>query len=157
MMVKNRNVNYCGEPGNSVSATVVTLYRALTISNTFSKRPHKPHNTSKNVEHIDQEPFCVKYWNKNNDGLDRQIFVKFAKVHQQHFSALWHNWICSLFLSSIKPEFFEVKILCDFSVRLFLHGMGWKYAELWSKYPPWLERAGDFAYQVGKNNWVKLN
>ena len=86
--VKNRNVNYCGEPGNSVSATVVTLYRALTISNTFSKRPHKPHNTSKNVEHIDQEPLCVKYWNKNNDGLDRQIFVKFAKVHQQHFSAL---------------------------------------------------------------------
>ena len=78
--VKNRNVNYCGEPGNSVSATVVTLYRALTISNTFSKRPHKPHNTSKNVEHIDQEPFCVKYWNKNNDGLDQQIFVKFAKV-----------------------------------------------------------------------------
>ena len=88
MMVKNRNVNYCGQPGNSVSATVVTLYRALTISNTFSKRPHKPHNTSKNVEHIDQEPFCVKYWNKNNDGLDRQIFVKFAKVHQQHFSTL---------------------------------------------------------------------
>ena len=55
-----RNVNYCGLPGNSVLATMVTVYRPLTISNTFSKRPHKPCNTSKHVEngttleHFDQ-------------------------------------------------------------------------------------------------------
>ena len=150
MMVKNRNVNYCGEPGNSVSATVVTLYRALTISNTFSKRPHKPHNTSKNVEHIDQEPFCVKYWNKNNDGLDRQIFVKFAKVHQQHFSALWHNWICSLFLSSIKPEFFEVKILCDFSVRLFFTWYGMKICRIVIKVSPLVGKSRGLCISSGE-------
>ena len=44
------NVNYYGGPGNSVLATMVTVYRPLTISNTFSKRPHKPCNTTKNVE-----------------------------------------------------------------------------------------------------------
>ena len=37
-------------PGNSVLATMVPVYRPLTISNTFSKRPHKPCNTSENVE-----------------------------------------------------------------------------------------------------------
>ena len=60
MLMILRNVNYCGLPGNSVLATMVTVYGPLTISNTFSKRPHKPCNTSKHVEngttleHFDQ-------------------------------------------------------------------------------------------------------
>ena len=50
MMMILRNVSYCGGPGNRVLATMVTVYWPLTISNTFSKRPHKPCNTSKHVE-----------------------------------------------------------------------------------------------------------
>ena len=88
-----RNVNYGGGPGNSVLATVVTVYWPLTISNTFSKRPHKPCNTSKHVEngttleHFDQLSTVSKCIIKNKrEGV--QIFFNLKKVHQQYFSPL---------------------------------------------------------------------
>ena len=145
-----------GVAGNSVLATMVPVYRPLTISNTFSKRPHKPCNTSENVEsgttlgHFDIEfPILkgVNVWKQIYESLASVEMV--SKVDEQYIFKTKYFYLFDKIefphsLCTIKPDFFEViNFNVIFHFKPFDLELTEKYAKLWSKSSP--------SAAVGKN------
>ena len=162
MLMILRNVNYCGLPGNSVLATMVTVYGPLTISNTFSKRRHKPCNTSKHVKNGTILEILIKFlvrkcMNKNKRVSPKRNWCKYLSIWQKSINNIFHPFDIIEFPLSLQHQtriLWSHKFWCDFSLNL----LTWNWLKNMQNYdqsPPRWKEHGEFAFQVGKN-WREI-